>query len=358
MNAYSKAEGLGPMTSFHTCRTILVAFLCTLLLPMPSSLAQTPEQKHAKPSWADRLLGIKQDLTGGWLFAGYRNDGKDGIYFAISKDGYHWKLVNDGRPMLKQSQRDELMRDPFVQRAPDGTFRMIWTWSMSTPAVIGYSTSSNLVFWSEPRQLPVIASVPTARNAWAPAMYYEVDKKEWLILWSSTVPADGRVSSALDNRIYATTTTQFKHFTPAKLFFDPGYDVIDSTLVPAGDKPGQYYLLFEDERPAPLGNRILAAKGFSIDGPWRDIDALFSKAGSEGPAVIHVTDGYLVYYDHDDDPQHYSAEFSTDLQHWADATSRITFPAGLRHGSLLHIETSDYNLLLNYHQFFDSGSAK
>ena len=355
MNAYSRAEELGLMISFHTRRTILVAMLGALLLPMPSSLAQTVEQKHAKPNWVDRLLGIKRDLTGGWLFAGYRNDG---IYFAISKDGYHWKLINDGRPMLKQSQHDELMRDPFVQRAPDGNFRMIWTWSMSMPAVIGYSTSSNLVFWSEQRQLPVIATIPTAQNAWAPAMYYQPDKKDWLILWSSTVPTDGKTSGVLDNRIYATTTTQFKHFTPARLFFDPGYDVIDTTLVPANDKMGQYYLLFEDERPTPVGNRILAAKGLAIDGPWRDISALFTETNSEGPTAIHVADGYLVYYDNTHDPQHYGAEFSMDLQHWFDATSRIAFPTGLGHGSFLHIETSEYNLLLNYHQFFDSGLTK
>ena len=346
------------MISFHTCRTALIAFLGTILLPVPSSFAQTSEQKHEKPSWVDRFFGIKRDLTGGWLFAGYRNDGKDGIYFVISKDGYHWKLINDGRPMLRQSQQGELMRDPFVQRAPDGSFRMVWTWSMSTPAVIGYSTSSNLVFWSEARQLSVIASIPTARNAWAPAMYFESDKKEWLILWSSTVPAEGKVSVALDNRIYATTTADFKHFTPARIFFDPGYDVTNATLVSANDKTTQYHLLFNDEHPARLENRIIVAKGFAIDGPWRDSDTLFTKAGAVGAAIIHIADGYLLYYDHYDAPQHYGAEFSTDLQHWSDATSRITFPAGLHHGSFLHIEANEYNLLRDYHQFFDSGLTK
>jgi len=75
--------------------------------------------------------------------------------------------------MVRQSQRGELMRDPFVQRAPDGSFRMVWTWSTGMPAVIGYSTSDNLVFWTEQRQLPVTAAIPAARNAWFPAMYYE-----------------------------------------------------------------------------------------------------------------------------------------------------------------------------------------
>jgi len=315
-----------------------------------------PEQKRVKPSWVDRFFGLKRDLTGGWLFAGSKEGGKDGVYFAISKDGYHWKIVNDGRPMVRQSQRGELMRDPFVQRAPDGSFRMVWTWSTGMPAVIGYSTSDNLVFWTEQRQLPVTAAIPAARNAWFPAMYYEWDKKDWLILWSSTVPAAGKTGGTPDDRIYATTTKEFKHFTPAKLFFDPGYAVTGATLVPVVETAGQYYLLFKDERPAPLGGRILAAKGLGIDGPWGDISAPVTEAGSEGPAAIPVAGGYLVYYDHYGDSQHYGAQFSTDLQHWSDATSKITFPADLRHGSLLHIETSEYNLLLDYHQLPDSGS--
>ena len=346
------------MTPFHPTRTLQFAALGAMFLPLSSSTAQTPEAKNAKPSWTDRFFGLNRDRSGGWLFAGSKEGGRDGIYFAISKDGYHWKLVNDGRPIVKQSQRGELIRDPFIQRAPDGSFRMVWTWATGTPAVIGYSTSSNLVFWTEQRQLPVTAAIPGAVNAWAPALYYEPDKKDWLILWSSTIPAAAAPGGAMDNRIYATTTTGFKHFTPAKLFFDPGYSVVDATLVPASDTAGQFYLLFKDKRPAPLGDRIAAAKGPAIDGPWRDIGAPFTQAGSDGPAAIPVAGGYLVYYDHSVDPQHYGALFSDDLQHWSDATSKIAFPAGLRHGSLMHIETSEYNLLHDYHQLLDSGSAK
>jgi hypothetical protein len=125
------------MTSFHPTRTLLFAPLAPMLLSVSSSTAQTPNNRNdAKPSWVDRFFGLKHDHSGGWLFAASKEDAKDGIYFALSKDGYHWKLVNDGRPIVKQSQRGELMRDPFVQHAPDGGFRMVWNWSTGTPAVI------------------------------------------------------------------------------------------------------------------------------------------------------------------------------------------------------------------------------
>ena len=160
------------------------------------------------------------------------------------------------------------------------------------------------------------------------------------------------------NRIYATTTAEFKRFTPAKLFFDPGYDVIDASLVPGNERTGSYYLMFKDERADPDGEHLVTAQATTIDGPWRDIGTPFAEAGLEGPAAITVPGGYLIYYDHPGDPRHYGAAFSADLEHWSDATSKISFPAGLRHGSFLHIETSEYNLLWDYHQLVDSGSIK
>jgi len=187
-------------------------------------------------------------------------------------------------------------------------------------------------------------------------MYYEPDKKDWLVLWPSAVLADGQTGGALDNRIYATATKEFRHFTAARLFFDPGYAVSGATLVPVSGKEGQYYLLFTDERSAPPANRIDAATGPTD--PWQDIGAPFTESGAEAPAAIPVPGGYLLYYDHDGAPRHFGVAFSANLQHWSDATSSISLREGMRHGSLLHLETSEYSLLLDYHQVFDSGLTK
>lgn len=343
------------MPSLLQRSTLVVAVFGTLLLPLSPSHAQAPAQKSSKTGLLDRALGIKQNRNGGWLFAGFKDNGDSGVYFAISKDGYKWKMVKDGAPMLQPQKRHELMRDPFIQRDPDGSLRMVWTWGWGAPAVIGYSTSPDLVHWSAHRQLPVTAAIPTALNAWAPALYYDGDKKDWLILWSSAVPPPGSKSSTLDHRIYATTTTDFKHFTPAKLFFDPGYNVIDAAEFKAAD---QYILLFKDERSDPLEKHILTAKGDSMEGPWHDVSAPFTETWSEGPALIPVVGGYLVYYDHYKDPQHYGAAFSTDLQHWVDATGSVNLPAGMRHGSFLPLDIGEYNLLQDYHGNLDTGVTR
>ena len=135
----------------------------------------------------------------------------------------------------------------FVQRAPDGTFRMVWTWAWYKPLTIGYAESEDLLTWTSHRQLPVMANEPAAANVWAPALYYEAAKKQWLIFWASTIPGrttaqgtgdlasaagDGSNAIELGHRIYFTITPDFKTFTPAHIFFDPGYSVIDATLLP------------------------------------------------------------------------------------------------------------------------------
>ncbi len=281
-----------------------------------------------------------------WLFAGFKGNSEDGVYFALSGDGYHWSLANQGQPVVHQTEPNELMRDPFIQRGADNTFRMVWTWAWRTPSVIGYSTSTDLVHWSKHTQLPVMTNEPAALNVWAPALYYNPALKNWLIFWSTTIPnrfpGDDSGDGGLNHRIWSTTTTNFTTFTPAKIFFDPGYSVIDATLIPTPqDKKAPFHLVFKDERKTPLQKHLLTASGPTIEGPWSNISQPFSEPWSEGAAIIPVPGGYLAYYDHYTRPQHYAARFTADWATWTDPTPSITFPEGMRHGSFLRfLETN------------------
>jgi len=298
---------------------------------------------------------LAQSSEGPWLFAGFKNNGQNGVYFAVSEDGWHWKLINDGRPVVAPAQAGELMRDPFLQRAPNGGFRMVWTWAWRQPAVAGYSESKDLLHWTPHRQLEVIANEPTALNVWAPALYWDEAKRHWLVFWSSTIPGRFPQSqydkNGLNHRIYATTTRDFRTFTPAKLFFDPGYNVIDATLLPSdGSKAnGNYRLVFKDERQQPEGKHIRMASGASMEGPWNDVTEAFTEPGSEGPAGFAIDHGWVVYYDHYQSPgQHYGSTFSRDLQHWRDGKDMMEFPTGLRHGSFLKITRKELVRLQAY----------
>jgi hypothetical protein len=334
------------MQSLTPIRRASTALLLLLLIfPALTDRAQTPV--HNSP----------------WLFAGFKNDSKDGVYYAISLDGFHWKLANGGKPVIPPTETGELMRDPFIQRAPDGGFRMVWTWAWYE-RVIGYSESKDLLTWTPHRQLSVMANEPEAVNVWAPALYYDAAEKRWLIYWSSAIPGrypgdDSGDTATLPNgskvllnhRIYFTTTPDFIAFSPARVFFNPGHSVIDATLLPPQSPKAPFTIIYKDERKTPLEKHLLTATAPSIDGPWSNVSQPISETWSEGAAIIPVgatasqPAGYLAYYDHYSQGQHYGAVFSTDLVHWFDALSKIDFPAGMRHGSFLKITQAEYDRL-------------
>jgi hypothetical protein len=343
-------------------RTLLVAVVVLAALPVHTSFAQssaaTPE-KSGKTNVFDSIFGLKRDTKdGGWLFAASREDGEAGVYFAISKDGYQWTFVNDAKPVARRTEKDELMGDPFLQRAPDGSVRMVWTWSKGgVPAGIGYSSSFDLVHWVQHRKLALTASIPGALTSRAPAMYYDAAKKDWVILWTSSVLPNATASP--EDHIYATTTTDFKKFAPAKVFFDPGYSVADATLVNSGTLAQRYCLLFQDERTSPLDERIHMATGPSLEGPWQVSSGAISDAWADAPAAIPVTGGLLVYYHHAHDAGDvYGAAFTADMEHWTDTSIKTMFPGGMRHGSFLPISDDEYQMLKDYYFRVTNGLEK
>jgi beta-xylosidase len=282
------------------------------------------------------LLAGAISLRAEYLFATFHDPGSTGVYFEISNDGYNWRMLNDGKSWLPPSHAGELMRDPFITRGPDGEFHMVWTWEWRVKS-IGYAHSKDLVHWSEQKEIPLMAGVEGTGHTWAPEIYWDAPKSKWLIVWSSIV--EGKHEG---NRIYSSLTTDFDHFTTPTIFFDPGYDVIDATILQDGAK---YYLVFKDERKEPLKKFIQIASGSSVEGPWSGISEPFTEPWSEGPSAVKIGDEYIVYYDHYREPKKFQAVHSKDLKRWSPAS--VTFPEGSKHGSFLKITKEEAARLIS-----------
>ncbi len=285
-------------------------------------------------------LLLSQVLWGGdvFLFAYFKEPAKSGVFYATSPDGYRWTPINGGQPVTKPDHPDELMRDPYIARGPDGVFHMVWTWEWRTLR-IGHATSADLKSWSAHQEIPVMRDVAGARNVWAPELYWDKARSEWLIIWSSTV--DGRFPETLsggeqgnNHRIYSMTTRDFKTFSEPRLFFEPGYEVIDATLLEDGAK---YRLIFKDERRYPLRKVLLASEGPTLRGPWSAPGEPFTESWSEGPSVLKIGGEYIVYYDHYRDPRGYRAASTRDWKEWRDVTAQMSFPPGAKHGCFLRL---------------------
>lgn len=295
-------------------------------------------------------LAAEPELPGAcYLFSSFRGNGEDGLHLAWSADGMKWTALNGDRSFLKpEVGKERLMRDPCIQQGPDGTFHMVWTdsWSDRT---IGYARSRDLVHWSSQRAIPVMMHEPAARNCWAPEIAWDDEKRQFLIFWSTTIP--GRFpkteNSAEDNynhRIYCTTTADFETFTPTRLFYDPGFNVIDATILKGR---GRFYLFVKDETLKPQAKKHLrVARGTRLEGPYTDLSPPFTESWVEGPAAIRLGGETVVYYD--SYRKHtYGAVRSRDMKSWEDISAQVSFPPGTRHGSVLRVHQDVLRPLLS-----------
>ncbi len=64
------------------------------------------------------------------------------------------------------------------------------------------------------------------RNTWAPAIYWDSRKGEWLLIWWSMI--EGKME---ENRLWSARTRDFVSLSEPRIWFDPGHMVIDATLI-------------------------------------------------------------------------------------------------------------------------------
>lgn len=271
-----------------------------------------------------------------FLFSYFRGYGDTGLYFAYSEDGLKWTALKNNQSFLKPQIGGKLMRDPSIVQGPDGTFHMVWTtgwWDNG----IGVAHSKDLINWSEQTFLPVMKHEPTAKNCWAPEIYYDEETETFLICWATTIPGrfpeTEREDDDNNHRMYHVATKDFKTYTDTALFFEPGFNVIDTFIIK--DRENKRYAMFlKDERKAPVAQKnIRVAFADKAAGPYGTVSEPITGAyWAEGPTVLKIEGRYIVYFDKYTQGR-YGAVASRDLKKWEDISDQVQFPRGARHGT-------------------------
>jgi hypothetical protein len=269
-----------------------------------------------------------------YLFTSFRGNGEDGLYLAYSNDGLSWKDL--GGPFLKpQVGTHKLMRDPSLLQGPDGMFHLVWTTGWSDDKGLGYAKSKNLVHWSEQKFIEVMGHEPDTYNVWAPELFYDKENNQFIICWASTIPGHypeySEARNSNNHRMYYTTTEDFETFTDTKKFFEPGYSVIDGTIV----KWSGRYVLVHKDNTRPMRNLRVAFSNKAI-GPYIDISGPFTEKFTEGPSVLQLGDTWIVYFDMYEKDR-YGAVMTENFNTWKDITSFVSFPQDHRHGTVLKV---------------------
>lgn len=287
-----------------------------------------------------------------YVFAYFKEPGNQGIYVALSRDGYHYTPLNDGLPWIKPTERGEIMRDVYITRNPDGHgFRMVFTWAWRGNS-IGVANSDDLMTWSPQREVKIMGDFPSVQNTWAPETYWDAKKKQWLIVWASSFKAAPGSEDKSDGlRLWGAWTGDWQSFTKPEKFFDRGYPVIDATMFHRymrGKK--DVVMVFKDQTPDPLRYNERWVAGPTVAGPWSEASGPINESWSEGPSVIHVKDRWIVFYDHYRPPRaRFEAVETSDWIHWRSADDAIDLPEGCKHGSFFQVTEEEAQRLLSRH---------
>jgi len=283
-----------------------------------------------------------------YLFSYFNNNGQDGLHLAYSKDGYKWTALKNDKSFLAPTvSKDKLMRDPCIIKGADGLFHMVWTVSWKDKG-IGYASSKDLINWSEQQFIPVMAKEEGARNTWAPEITYDKSTKTYMIYWATTIigrflETASKADDGYNHRIYYVTTKDFKAFSETKLLYDPGFNVIDATVVKDND---QFIMFLKDETRDPDQKNLKIAYSENLIGPYSKASAkITGNYWAEGPTSLKIGDEWLVYFDKYREHK-YGAIQSSDLQNWTDISTKIALPKGIRHGSILTIKKRELKKLL------------
>lgn len=275
------------------------------------------------------------------------NDKKEEqIRFALSRDGYHYRALNNDQPVISSAAISETggVRDPHILRGADGkTFYMVATdmvsakgWSSNRAMVLLKST--DLVNWTS-----AVVNIQkkykdqdSLLRVWAPQTIYDDSAKKYMIYFSL------KYGREPDKIYYAYANNAFTDLEgePEQLFYSP-----DNAACIDGDieqKDGKYYLFFKTEDRQP-GIKIAVSDklthGYSMQSPDY---VQQTKSPVEGAGTFKLNDGsgYILMYDMYTSGR-YQFTKTTNLLDFKVVDEAVSMNFHPRHGTVMPVTTEE-----------------
>ena len=300
-----------------------------------------------------------------YLFVHFREcktpDGEQ-VYFGLSRDGFHWEKVNDGKPVLWSVLGEKGVRDCTIIRCKqDGKYRIFATdlslayhfrkrYHFDWPTVSHHGSKSlsmweseDLVHWSEQKLIQL--GDENFGCLWAPDVFYDPETQDYVLHWSSSHAGNGYGNMG----IYFSRTRDFVEFTPPQLLYQkPDAGVIDSAIYV---EDGKYFMFLKsDHNPA----RIILLEADHAEGPYRRVEAFDESMRSieaglyEGPTAVRLDSGkwclFLDYYGVPGAGQGYVPFLADSLASgdFVRSDAAFSFPYGYKHGTILPISLEEF----------------
>lgn len=280
-----------------------------------------------------------------YMFTSFHEPADEGLRYLYSEDGMHWDSIS-GVWLKPELGQHKLMRDPSMVRTPDGTYHLVWTTSWKGDLGFGYAHSKDLIHWSEQRMIPVMEDEPTTVNVWAPEIFYDDEKEEFIVVWASCIP--GRFERGVEeednnHRLYYITTKDFKTISKAKVLHDFGFSAIDAVIVKRAKK--DYVMVLKDNTRPERNLKVAFAE--SVTGPYSEASQPFTESFVEGPSVEKIGEDYLIYFDVYK-KKIFGAMRTKDFRNFTDETNHISIPEGHKHGTIFKAPEAVVKALLEH----------
>ena len=325
---------------------------------------------------AKRLLTEKD--MGAYLFT-FFSDPTHSLFMAISYDGYNFKPINNGEPIISGDSIAEQhgIRDPHIYRAPNGKFYI----AMTDLHIFGKQKGLRTTQWERPdnygwgnnRGLVLMASDDlihwthhVARIdklfpeefgelgcAWAPQTIWDPAVGKPMVYFTIRQKAGGRTKMYYSYADEAFTTLE----TEPKLLFeypDDKIQVLDADICPMPD--GRYFMTYvSQENPGGIKYMISDRINHFDDYHAEQIDA--EKSGCEAPNVWKRIgeNKWVVMYDiYSIRPNNFGFVETNDfktftpLGHFNEGVMKIEGFESPKHGSVIHITKAEAKRLENY----------
>jgi hypothetical protein len=286
------------------------------------------------------LLSVSQSCLAEknvFVSTSFHEPANEGLRFIYSQDGIHWDSI-PGAWLKPVIGNQKVLRDPSITQTPDGTFHLVWTSSWKGDLGFGYAHSKDLIHWSKQQLIPVMKTEPSTVNVWAPDIFFDNEKGEFVVVWASCIPnrfKRGQEDEKNNHRLYYITSKDFKTISATKLLYDPGFSSIDATIVKRAKN--DYVLVFKDNTRPNRNLKVAFAK--SPTGPYSKASSTFSENFVEGPTVEKLDDRYLIYFD-EYKKFSFGAIATKDFIHFSNVSKEVSVPKDHKHGTIFKAPAS------------------
>ncbi len=294
---------------------------------------------------------VVKSLSGKYLFCQFVGNApeEERIHFAVSRDGYNFKPLNNNEPIIIQTKGKKCVRDPYILKGQDGFFYIIGTdmkssegWT-SNHALVTWK-SADLVNWTDETIIDMRGfggEFAATTRAWAPQAIWDKSAGAYMVYWAN---------STIENDVaamYYAYTADFKTITEPRLLYErKGIQTIDGDIT-YNEENGYFYLYFKHDED----QTIAYVKSKALTGPYEDSPVVvsLSKEGVEGSSMYRVTgtDSWIMIMD-EYGTGRFFMQMTTDMENFKAVSPNDYSFDGVRprHGSVLAITDEEYERLV------------